>query len=432
MGNFRDHFSRPAERGWAIFLLIITCIASFFLFLSAFGAPFIPSIYLVRVDFKFAPSTKTVRAVLGPFGFCRQFAQNSNHVCSQPRIGYQLDDASFYKEKGFPTLPSLVVNALVIQLITFALSLTTVIFLLLSTFRYKPAAMYAFKVHTSYNMEASLQLGNAVWFTLTSFLMQTFAICYDFSIRRRRRGPYVENISAKNDDEQNPQSDNEDDIILLRRFLHDVLEQPSTQAFAPHRSQIPSRPISKYLVEDRLKSRPLVSSARRVISNNANHSMDSVRFLSMQSPSSKTVPGILINSFPGIRPMTPLPDNGTVHAPTIRTLSPVSTFRINSISFADVWQDAVSLPPTPPTTNVFHHQRPQEMNRKDTLRVLHTLQTSPSSSTLNSIISKFPMDPSECVESQRGSDVSCSRSDDSEVALEGSGLGLDVACISGR
>jgi hypothetical protein len=58
------HHRIGLEGRYYIFPLIGTCIASFFLFLSVFGAPFIPLIYLVQLDFRFAPP-KVMSALLG-------------------------------------------------------------------------------------------------------------------------------------------------------------------------------------------------------------------------------------------------------------------------------------------------------------------------------------------------------------------------------
>ena len=113
---------------------------------------------------------------------------------------YALDDASFFARQAIPTISPANLNALVLHVISTALSLLSVILFVSAMFQSKVAAHWSRVVtytaatsillslviditffsaaKTTFGQSASLRLGSAIWFTLAAWAMLLSAMTY--------------------------------------------------------------------------------------------------------------------------------------------------------------------------------------------------------------------------------------------------------------
>lgn len=283
-----------------------------------------------------------------------------------------------FSSKGVPKISSFAVYTLIIQLITFALSLMAAIFLLLSVFCYKPAAYWSFKIiwalgiftsatfmidlsfyfaaKTSYEFEASLQLGNAIWFTLVAWTMILAVMYYGFTVERQlgtinkikdEWAAYMQDAVSKHDSEgQHFQSHTADDIVRLRQLLRHALGPLAKRSSQVQQTYRPAWPSVELLLESKPSSTPEINPKKFSVINAGIRHMES-------SPVRKErLRSILLNRCtfpPSQRDTNSNQSNGPIEivfAPTIGTLSHVSTFRVIYPGSVFDRRDK-SLPPTP-------------------------------------------------------------------------------------
>ncbi|KJA28488.1 hypothetical protein HYPSUDRAFT_33902 [Hypholoma sublateritium FD-334 SS-4] len=396
---FPIHSPSTVQGRYYLFPLICTLIATPFLLLTTLSAPFIGSLYFFEASYNFRDST--VPIVFGVFGFC--WKRHGTLFCSQPKIGYQLDDVMFFAAHAVPIISPANLNALVLHVIGTALSLLSVISLLSATFHCKIAAHWSHIItytaatltllsfviditlfssaKATFGLNASLRLGSAIWFTLTAWTMLLSALTYRlfFTIQSKHRS--IPDAEANIDQFQARE-------VQARRgrfSFGDTLDNLTTLREI---SQNPA--IAEGL--------PVVSNSTRAALVNQGIQLDSIlnTFSGHIRPDVHSDGTDELNTSP-YTPHTPSRTApNTTSVPFISALQRASTFRINWKAFLISREAVVGTHESYELADSYAHIIPSgkvENPNHDTPQLHRHHRASASDSSLASIISVFPVVP---------------------------------------